>query len=782
MSVVEVFPGAATKPSAQGSGEMPDCVDALGCLVVLAQGSILERHAITRTKMFIGRGPHADVRLESPFVSVYHAMLVYETSALFVVDLHSKNRTVVNGRRVKRHALAHGDLITLGDSMMRYEAPPRASAGGSESDVTTGSTAVAIGALADHREGVVAEQAAAPPPTEHSSGSTLVLEHPTFESCDAELAAPEVGVNIVAMTGRDHFVEPAGGPDAARADGAPPSAIAEAKPAVDEAVVAAAVADAARQGCPVLDVLETATGLDGSALMVELARLLRYSSIEARELMTLEADFERLPPAEARRRGCVVVRRGPDLTAVLCDPFDADLRPWLEARVAVPLRWALVGRGDLNAFISRHEQNLRAIDSALQGAHGEVGKAGDIEELSLASINRESSAVVKLVRSTLFDALRANASDIHLEAGLNRLEIRYRIDGVLVQVASVPGADIAEQVISRVKVMSELDIAERRVPQDGRFKSSFNDRSIDFRVSIMPSTYGEDAVLRVLDKQAITDQMSELRLDGLGFETRVVEALRRLSALPHGMLLVTGPTGSGKTTTLYAAISETNTGIGKIVTIEDPVEYQLRGVLQIPVNEKKGLTFARGLRSILRHDPDTIMVGEIRDPETAQIAVQSALTGHLVFTTVHANNVFDVLSRFTHMGVDVYSFTAALNGILAQRLLRMVCESCAEPITPTLQMLDATGLPAEAAREFRWHGGRGCSQCRGTGYRGRRAIGELLVLNDELREAIVARVPVRQLKELAHKNHVRLIRAVALDLVRRGMTTIEEANRVTAVS
>jgi general secretion pathway protein E len=298
----------------------------------------------------------------------------------------------------------------------------------------------------------------------------------------------------------------------------------------------------------------------------------------------------------------------------------------------------------------------------------------------------------------------------------------------------------------------------------------------------MPSTFGEDAVLRVLDKQAITDQMTELRIDSLGFDDDIVASLRHLSSLPHGMLLVTGPTGSGKTTTLYGAISETNTGMGKIVTIEDPVEYQLPGVLQIPVNEKKGLTFARGLRSILRHDPDKIMVGEIRDPETAQIAVQSALTGHLVFTTVHANNVFDVLSRFVHMGVDVYSFVAALNGVLAQRLVRVVCQGCGEAVEPTAEMLAATGLAKSELRAFDWRVGSGCSDCRGTGFRGRKAVGELLVINDELREAIIARVPVRQLKDLAHKNNVRFIRAAALDLVRDGLTTIDEVNRVTAVS
>jgi general secretion pathway protein E len=336
--------------------------------------------------------------------------------------------------------------------------------------------------------------------------------------------------------------------------------------------------------------------------------------------------------------------------------------------------------------------------------------------------------------------------------------------------------------MSRIKVMSELDIAERRIPQDGRFRISIEGRPIDFRVSVMPSVYGEDAVLRVLDKRAVADQLQDLNLDGLGFEARIVSQLRRLAALPHGMLLVTGPTGSGKTTTLYAAISETNSGQDKVVTIEDPVEYQLPGVLQIPVNEKKGLTFARGLRSILRHDPDKIMVGEIRDPETAQIAIQSALTGHLVFTTVHANNVFDVLGRFLHMGVDTYSFVAALNGILAQRLLRIVCAQCAEAVVPDRRLLDETGIDACAAGSFSFRVGVGCRHCRGSGYRGRVAVGELLVLNDELREAIIERAPMRRLKELARAGGSRFLRSAALDLVKQGRTTLEEVNRVTAMA
>jgi general secretion pathway protein E len=330
--------------------------------------------------------------------------------------------------------------------------------------------------------------------------------------------------------------------------------------------------------------------------------------------------------------------------------------------------------------------------------------------------------------------------------------------------------------------MSELDIAERRVPQDGRFKIAVRGREVDCRVSVMPSIYGEDAVVRILDKQALSDQIKGLRLHCLGFDERSVAEVRRLSAEPYGMLLVTGPTGSGKTTTLYAAISEINHGQDKIVTIEDPVEYQLPGVLQIPVNEKKGLTFARGLRSILRHDPDKIMVGEIRDPETAQIAVQSALTGHLVFTTVHANNVFDVIGRFVHMGVDPYMFVSALNGVLAQRLVRLNCAHCAHEARPEARLLADSGLPADEAKDYFFRAGRGCGHCRGTGFKGRRAIGEILRLNDEIRELIVAREPMRRLRDAALRQGTRFLRDAALELVRNGETTLQEINRVTFVA
>jgi general secretion pathway protein E len=343
----------------------------------------------------------------------------------------------------------------------------------------------------------------------------------------------------------------------------------------------------------------------------------------------------------------------------------------------------------------------------------------------------------------------------------------------------VNGVAVAEQVISRLKVLAELDIAERRVPQDGSFRVESGGREIDLRLSIMPSIHGEDAVIRILDKRTMIEAYGSLSPEALGFDSAALATLRALAGEPYGMLLVTGPTGSGKTTTLYAALSEINNGRDKIITIEDPVEYQLTGILQIPVNEKKGLTFAKGLRSILRHDPDKIMVGEIRDRETAEIAVQSALTGHLVLTTVHANNVFDVLGRFTHIGIDPYAFVSALNGIWAQRLLRLNCLHCSTPYVPTVTELEKASLTREQAREFDFKRGTGCGDCRGTGYKGRKAVAEILTLTDEIRELIIEKRPIRQIKDAARRNGTRTLREAALDLVSRGETTIEEIKRVT---
>jgi general secretion pathway protein E len=578
---------------------------------------------------------------------------------------------------------------------------------------------------------------------------------------------------------------PAPGTEAsATAHAATAGAVSEAAaPAVrlEESLIARALQEAERSSRPVYEVLAAACSLSGERYARALAAALDYRFIPDRELSALEPDFSLLPPAEATRRSCIVVREGQQLVAVFSDPFDEALRGWLELRVSDPVEWALATREELANLIVRRAEALRAIDSVLPATQAAARSEEGVDNLSYVRITEDTSPVVRLVHSTVYDALRAGASDIHLESTAVGLTVRYRLDGVLVDIATVRGVELAEQVISRIKVMSELDIAERRVPQDGRFKIAVNARPIDFRVSIIPSIFGEDSVLRILDKQALT-KMSGLRLDVLGFEDDIIAQLRRLSTLPYGMLLVTGPTGSGKTTTLYAAISETQTGRDKIITIEDPVEYQLPGVLQIPVNEKKGLTFARGLRSILRHDPDKIMVGEIRDPETAQIAIQSALTGHLVFTTVHANNVFDVVSRFVHMGVDTHGFVSALSAVMAQRLVRIVCEQCSETYMPARELLEESRVPVAVGALFKFRKGRGCGHCRGTGYHGRRAVGELMVLNDEIREAIVNRVPVRQLKELARQAGVKLIRTAALELVQRGLTTVEEVNRVTVMA
>jgi general secretion pathway protein E len=494
--------------------------------------------------------------------------------------------------------------------------------------------------------------------------------------------------------------------------------------------------------------------------------------------------FDLLPFGECSQRGCALLRAADSrLLLAFDDPFSGELHAWAEERIAEPFSWCLVHRGDLVAFLASHEESMHALDDVEAQAATGPAESGRVEDLSLKSIGDESSEVVRLVRSTLRDALMIGASDIHLETLPAGLAIKFRIDGILSQVKLIQDTAQAEQAIARVKVLAELDITERRVPQDGRFKALERGRAVDFRVSIMPSIHGEDAVLRVLDKQSLYEQtQQQLSLDSLGFEPDEVRRLRRLSREPYGMLLVTGPTGSGKTTTLYAAISEINSGQDKIVTIEDPVEYQLAGVLQIPVNEKKGLTFARGLRSILRHDPDKIMVGEIRDPETANIAVQSALTGHLVFTSVHANNVFDVIGRFMHMNVDLYGFVSALNAILAQRLVRMVCPHCAGPDKPSKEALAESGLAEVDVSQWKFVVGKGCRECRGAGYKGRMAIAELMILNDELRELITARAPVRQLREAAQRSGTRLLRDAAFDAVRKGQTTLQEIDRVTFVS
>jgi len=436
-------------------------------------------------------------------------------------------------------------------------------------------------------------------------------------------------------------------------------------------------------------------------------------------------------------------------------------------------------------LLKKTEQSQRVLDEASEGLTFDVLSSDDNpdENISIEKLTSEEdiSPIIRLVDTTIFTALERRASDIHIETYDDSVIVKYRIDGVL-QAAMAPIAkEHHTTILSRIKVMSELDIAERRVPQDGRFRVRYKGRLIDFRVSIMPTVHGENAVLRVLDKESMSEKFRKLTLDVVGFADEDLKRFRRYIREPYGMVLVTGPTGSGKTTTLYAALNEIKSDEDKIITIEDPVEYQIRGITQIPVNEKKGLTFARGLRSILRHDPDKILVGEIRDQETAQIAINSALTGHLVFTTVHANNVLDVLGRFVNMGVEVYNFVSALNCILAQRLVRTICEYCVQTVHYGDDVLLESAMDPKEWREFPFREGRGCIECGGTGYRGRTAIHELLDLTDPIREIILEKKPTSEIRKLAQSEGMSFLRESALDRVRRGLTTLKEINKVTFV-
>ena len=494
--------------------------------------------------------------------------------------------------------------------------------------------------------------------------------------------------------------------------------------------------------------------------------------------------YDRIPLSEALSRQCALFREGADsprFVGVFADPLNTNLQRWAEAQAGDHVIWYLANADDLSIWLNKQAESTQLLQ---QGALAETADSEPLANepgLKLTQGSQHTNPVVRLVNATLHDALRLGASDIHLEAASNGLAIRYRIDGVLEHIRSVRSADVAPQVISRLKVLAELDIAETRIPQDGRLTVRLGEaeRRIDLRVSIMPSMHGEDAVLRILDKSRLTHDQQGITLTGLGFAEADIVRLRDLAAQPYGMLVASGPTGSGKTTSLYALLSEIHDGREKIITIEDPVEYELPGILQIPVNEKKGLNFARGLRSILRHDPDTIMVGEIRDRDTAEIAIQSALTGHRVLSTLHANHVFDVFGRFNHMGIDPYLLTSAISGIWAQRLIRRLCPSCAAPTAPDRALIKTLQLSGDSLN----HGYKaavGCEACRGTGYQGRSAIVEILALDDVLRTLIAQRAPISDLRAAARAQGTRSLREAALELAQCGKTSLAEVCRVTA--
>ncbi len=527
--------------------------------------------------------------------------------------------------------------------------------------------------------------------------------------------------------------------------------------------------------------------LDKAAEAVRARRLADRYRLEYVDMDQFYVDqelFRSIPADLMLRYGFVPHRRDARaLVVVVADPTDLPRLDELSLLLGSPITVAVGTASAIESILKKSEGSQRVLDDATESFELQLLREEEDgeESLTVERLTRDTSPVIRLVDSMLYTAIQRRASDIHVETGDDAVYVKYRIDGVLQSAMRPIDKQFHSAILSRIKVMSELDIAEKRVPQDGRFKVRMPGKTIDFRVSIMPSVHGEDAVIRILDKESISEQFRDLRLDVLGFPGDELRRFRKYIAEPYGMVLVTGPTGSGKTTTLYAALSEIQTPEDKIITIEDPVEYQLKGITQIPINERKGLTFARGLRSILRHDPDKIMIGEIRDPETAQIAIQSALTGHLVFTTVHANNVIDVLGRFLNMGVEEYQFASALNCVLAQRLVRTICSDCRRPAEVAPQELEDSGLDPALGRQYTFYEGGGCIECGGTGYRGRTAICELLDLSDNIRELILARRSTSDIKNAARAEGMRFLRESAVERVRDGITTLREINKVTFV-
>jgi general secretion pathway protein E len=503
---------------------------------------------------------------------------------------------------------------------------------------------------------------------------------------------------------------------------------------------------------------------------------LGYVFLSKQIMLGYQPAFDILKYADMLEHECILFKNEEHLIFVFHDLSDQNIQNWAASKIDKPFTSAAASKEDLIDILMQYEKSLSRIDMPLQASSS--NKLDDLHDLKLAAINEDPSPVIRFTHSVLYDALKFEASDIHAEMTISGLIIKYRLDGVLSKITEIQDHASAIQFVSRIKVMANLDITEQRVPQDGRFQATYQNRDVDFRVSIMPSSHGEDVVIRILDKQALADETNKLRLDLLGFDKKSIDIMRQHFKAPYGLVLVTGPTGSGKTTTLYAAISEINNGSEKIITIEDPIEYELKDVLQIPVNEKKGLTFAKGLRSILRHDPDKIMVGEIRDSETAQIAIQSSLTGHLVFTTVHANNAFDVISRFINMNVDLYSFVSALNIIVAQRLIRTLCKVCSEPTQIAKDFLPRNiKIPKDAVLMKAC----GCEFCRGTGFKGRRAVAEIIALDDTLRDLISARSSIKAIKEYASLKGMQFLSDSALAMAWSGETTLDEILRVTSV-
>ena len=516
----------------------------------------------------------------------------------------------------------------------------------------------------------------------------------------------------------------------------------------------------------------------------ELAERYRLEFVETKDFQIDHALFRTIPVDLMFRYNFVPYKKeNGTLTIIVSDPSNILMVDELELQLGVRVKMLVGTQSAIQDILKKSESSQRVLEEATETFRMQILQDDEDsdESITIDKLTTDSSPMIKLVDSIIFNAIQRRASDIHIETKDIDVLVKYRIDGVLQYAMEPIDRKYHAPIISRIKVMSELDIAEKRIPQDGRFKLRVKSKAIDFRVSIMPSVHGEDAVIRILDKESINENFSDLKLNVLGFSDVILRKIRKYISEPYGMVLVTGPTGSGKTTSLYAALSEIRSIEHKIITIEDPVEYQLPGVTQVPVNEKKGLSFARGLRSILRHDPDKIMVGEIRDPETAQIAIQSALTGHLVFTTVHANNVVDVLGRFLNMGIEPYHFVSALNCVLAQRLVRLICNNCKHPMKASRELLEESGLDPTKYANHIFYEGTGCIDCAGTGHKGRTAIAELLELNDRMREVLLEIKSTAEIKRAAREEGMTFLRESALAKVFTGETTLREINKVTFV-
>ncbi len=462
------------------------------------------------------------------------------------------------------------------------------------------------------------------------------------------------------------------------------------------------------------------------------------------------------------------------IEVAMADPADTDTVRALKFAYGREVR-VRRGKADdiLDAIERLYGAGRQSLENIIEEAGREISEGADQEDEGHLRDLASEAPIIRLVNRLIVDAVGMEASDIHFEPFEDEFKVRYRIDGVLSEVESPP-KQFQPAILSRLKLMAKLNISERRLPQDGRIKLKIRDKEVDFRVSTIPTLFGESLVMRILNRDTL-----QLDLERLGFPPDVLERYVRLASQPYGMILVTGPTGSGKTSTLYATLSLLNSAENKVITLEDPVEYQLRGVNQIQVNPGIGLTFASGLRSIVRQDPDIILVGEIRDRETADTAIQSALTGHLLFSTLHTNDAPGAISRLLDMGVEGFLLSSTLLGVLAQRLVRVICPACKEETDPDPRLLESLQLDPAETRDVRFHAGRGCEACRSTGYRGRTGIFEYIAIDDEFRRMINDRAGTDRIRERALAKGHATLRHDGWRKVRSGVTTVSEVIRVT---